>query len=300
MKFINFLGVFGTELLGNQRCFHCLAFISRYCIFKRSILRICRRMGKSGKKRPTEQTLDQPAYSKHKVITDGVTAAGPGCSRVGLAKFLSSLHQNGVLDSKTFGEEFSERSAKRGLTNVGAKLCATQTPYGALIQSMELPLEDEKMLLRYINPFGFLHYLSQESAAFGRIIANKLKNQTNSVIIYFDETRPGNVLRPDYGRQVLAVYWTFKELPEHVRSRSVGWFPFTFVRSEKITRLPGKVSNFAARILRIFFSEGFNMSVGVRCIVKNEDVFVRAKFCGIVGDEKALKEAYRCYWSGWH
>jgi len=251
-------------------------------------------MGKSVKR--VSGNLHQPAPSRQKVMADALTAAGPGCSKAGLANFVHSLHQSGVLDSKVFGEEgsYNPRLAKQDFTDSGRDLIEIHTPYGDLVQSMALPLEDpkEELLLRYINPFAFLHHLSKSETGFGEIVKAYLKNQTNNLMIYFDETRPGNVLRPDAGRLVLAVYWSLKELPEYIRSRSVGWFPFTFIRSKLLARLPGKASNFAARILRFFFSsDNFNMLTGVRCEVNSEDIFVKAKFCGILGDEKALKES---------
>jgi hypothetical protein len=46
--------------------------------------------------------------------------------------------------------------------------------------------------------------------------------------LYFDEVKPGNVLRPDKGRSLQCVYWTLLDLPDWFRSRGYGWFHYGF------------------------------------------------------------------------
>ena len=252
-------------------------------------------MGKSSKRPATETS--HPSSSRRKIFSDALCAAGPGCSKVGLARALLSLDENGVLDTKVFGDEgCEERTARKQFTHAVSDLSGTDTPYGYLVEEMAIPLgdNDDQLKLLYVNPFAFLHHLCRTNTGFSKIVKTYLKNQTNSIIIYFDETRPGNVLRPDYARMVLSVYWTFKELPEYLRCRTAGWFPFTFVRNSKVAEIQGGTSRIAAEVLRKFFNNdntGFNMSVGVRCETDGENTFVRANLAGILGDEKALKES---------
>ena len=115
------------------------------------------------------------------------------------------------------------------------------TPYGDLITVLELTDEDgQPIKVHSLNPFAFLsHVAAVSGAAFG-FLTQWLVNQECRLAFYCDGVTPGNVLRPDLGRQFEAIYWTFLELPSWFRSKvDIGWFPFCYIESKYIKRVPG-------------------------------------------------------------
>ena len=74
-----------------------------------------------------------------------------------------------------------------------------------------------------------------------------------------------------------------------------GWFVFGELRS-KVLRDCGDCSGHGAMMaimLRTFFVDGIaNFTNGFRYIYRGAHVSVKGKFCGIIGDEKGLKEMY--------
>ena len=56
------------------------------------------------------------------------------------------------------------------------------------------------------------------------------------MIIYDDGFKVGNVLRPDKGRGLDAVYWSLKEFPDWLRCSEVGWFPLVYVDEKDLQK----------------------------------------------------------------
>ena len=71
-----------------------------------------------------------------------------------------------------------------------------------------------------------------------------------------DETRPGNVLRPDLARSYLAVYWCFMDLPGWFLASLPGWNFLAFVPLKCLKKMPGGDSQLTRDILRIFWPAG--------------------------------------------
>lgn len=266
-------------------------------------------------KRKTLPANGSAGRDKAKAFKEAIMEGGPGVSKSGLARVLRSLAQSGFLASELLGLEGDEdqaggeRTIRRRLTASTSSSGQERTPYGTVIQTMPLHLSmDRKKKGRkwvqvpsanpkdvdwqYVNPFAFLHYACSISDEFATIIASIATGEL-SILLYMDEARPGNILRPDSGRLFLAIHWTFLEFPEHLRHRDIGWIPFGFLRKTIYERMPGEMSNLCRHILKVFYSStGFNMLDGCRCVVGGRDIYLRAKFAGFLGDEKAIKEIY--------
>ena len=246
---------------------------------------------------PTEKSV-----AKRQVLADFVHAAGPSCSQTALARGLLSLHQNGVLSDELLtnmsscnnAEHHEERTVRGHLHDAVAEDAFVETPYGQVCQQMSLPQKDSADFeWNFISPFALLHHLTRVSKTFAGMVAKHLQNRECSFIIYTDGATPGNVLRPDKGRSFIAVYWTILELPEFLRHRDLGWFPFGFLKATTLSKIPfdAPLSHVVSRILKVFFHPtDFNFAVGCRCIFGGQDIFVRGNFKGFLGDELALKE----------
>ena len=190
-------------------------------------------------------------------------------------------------------ERVSERRVREQFQEAAVLDAEKKTPYGTVVQTMKLPMvgSNDAFIWHYVSPFALIHHICTLSCTFASIVGSLLAHQTNNIILYFDETKPGNVLRPDPGREFMAIYWTFRELPEYLRHRVPGWFPFGFLRQTQMNQVVGGISSLASRVLRVFFSpNSFNFQLGCRCVVNGKDVYIRADLGGILADEKGLKQ----------
>ena len=152
------------------------------------------------------------------------------------------------------------------------------TPYGPLFRSFEIPsrTEGESLNVTYVCPFAFLFYACEFAPPFAafleacigrRGLANREMPGSStdqplpadapkaSVVFYYDEVTPGNNLRPDKGRQYLAVYWTFLEFPAWFRASQNGWFTMCYVPVETLAKMPAEHSQLGTCLLSAFFPE---------------------------------------------
>jgi len=167
-----------------------------------------------------------------------------------------------------------------------------ETPYGKLIKTFNLDIAGKSITVPYINPFAFLYHMCACVAAFGDLLRNCIFGD-GTIIMYSDEIKVGNVLRPDDGRAMECIYWTILQLPDWFRSRQHGWFSFLQIRSKYVAKLPGGMAFLWKKVLAIFFGEGWNFEkVGVRCPTSSGFFIFRARFGAFLEDEKAIKETW--------
>ena len=80
------------------------------------------------------------------------------------------------------------------------------TPYGPIEKILSLGEE-----VPFICPFALLWTATQRSAAFGEFLLSCLAGAVGRLILFIDDCRPGNQLRPDQGRTYYAVFWSLQE-----------------------------------------------------------------------------------------
>lgn len=168
------------------------------------------------------------------------------------------------------------------------------TPFGTVLQTMTLectpPLE-----WSYIHPIALVYMLSEVSSEFSALmhrIIDKLNSNdpTLNIILYIDECRPGNVLRPDKGRAVQHILWSFVEFPEWLTVRDQGWFTFGCIRSKCIETLPSHISCLMKHIVHTFLN--FGTTGGMVATSSSDPRIFKANIAGFLGDEKGLKEVF--------
>jgi hypothetical protein len=102
------------------------------------------------------------------------------------------------------------------------------TPYGPILKNLSLDVGEEKPLLWQVaSPFALLYKLSDCNHRFMPFLHNHLKGG-GRILLYTDETHPGNPLHFDEGLKVQCYYWTFNELPGWYRNWTHGWMPLGF------------------------------------------------------------------------
>ena len=132
-----------------------------------------------------------------------------------------------------------------------------QTPHGPVSAYVSMPLNNGRETKIYFNnPFALLHAAATVQPKFGSFLLKHLKSgaQLPQIVIYHDETTPGNTHRPDHGRAYDALLWTFAELPQFFRDRRHGYFKFAYVLSDDIEHMQGGIPALVKKMLLMFLS----------------------------------------------
>ena len=73
------------------------------------------------------------------------------------------------------------------------------TPYGVVLQYMDLTVEGKLYRWPFLDPFATLWYSCQICPGYALMLRDSLAGTVGGIVIYADEVTPGNVLRPDSG-----------------------------------------------------------------------------------------------------
>ena len=180
------------------------------------------------------------------------------------------------------------------------------TPYGPVVQSMELALSDGTVGTAFVNhPFALLHRTVRECDPFRRILKTKLAEFPSSpsapwrLIIYFDEVSPTNPLASKKDpRKVQSFCWAFAEFGDLVH-RDEMWFIVTCTPSLIVETMDSGMSQLVKHVLNYMFfnDESHHLArTGIRLDLReNENEtpdFIRlfAYDFGTLADFKAVKE----------
>ena len=129
------------------------------------------------------------------------------------------------------------------------------TPYGTVIQSVDLGIPGVEPW-GYCHPLAYLRHISTLNNVFGEVMRkciDESEGKPLTIILYMDELCPGNPYRPEKSRKLQGVYWSIKEWPDWILSRSVLWPVFGVMRSATVEKMPGGIGAFYAKVLNIFF-----------------------------------------------
>ena len=146
------------------------------------------------------------------------------------------------------------------------------TPYGTLIKELDKEYEETgaRKRVTYLCPRALLYLACLFAPAFAQMFGQTVGLQVHGeawpsrdafanapvgrVVLYADEVRPGNALRPDEGRLYLGVYWSVMEFPEWFRASPKGWLPLCDLRSTALQQLEAGLSELMVSLLGVFFS----------------------------------------------
>lgn len=211
-------------------------------------------------------------------------------SKTALAKVLVELHLAGMLAEGVIASGSVEKTRK-AIGRATNEYATRHTPYGPVIQTMQLDT-NPATLWDFLHPMALLYLLCEISPPFCELMCECISNTTSvlRLVIYIDEFRPGNVLRPDAGRATQNILWAFVDWPEWVLCKSDSWLTFGCLRSVVLSSLPGGVSHLMKKVLLTFFGVGGpNFGTGVALPGRGGAVLCRAGFAGFLGDEKGMK-----------
>jgi hypothetical protein len=238
------------------------------------------------------ETNIEHSGKRRKTLSD--LSAIRGMTKTALSATLQKLNDAGYLNDSlvktpTLGQY------RRGVRSaVEMHGFALPTPYGPMIQEMDLPSESMPKW-HYINPFALINHLCRVVPLMFNLLLTAMHASGGllKIIIYIDEINPGNALHPNPERLLQAVYWTFVDLPSWFLQRKDAWFTFGLLRTKITKELGGGISELCKLILHIFFPRtGHSWTRG--CCVQHdgEAKMLVAEFGGFLADEKGLKEIF--------
>ena len=156
----------------------------------------------------------------------------------------------------------------------------------------------------YICPLALLWTMASASEGFGMFLLACLGGAAGVFILYLDDVRPGNILRPDPGRVYYSILWSLPQYPRWYAARMLGWLPLGFVQTTQLDRIDGGISQVIAALLQVLWDadEGdarqcarlrpaTNLaSLGVRIPLRGAQHNIKLVFRTILADEKGLHE----------
>ena len=211
-------------------------------------------------------------------------------SKSSLARVLHMMQESGLLTDEKLGK--SLRDERRQIEDSVKRHAEADTPYGKVVQSMDIGLNDR---WEFIHPFALIYHLSSMSESFADFFDKAVSSAGGCLrlLVYGDEFTPGNPNRVDGGRSLMAIYYTFIDFPTWLVNRSDAWFAFGVLRSRLLHRCEFGHSAFLAKILRLFFFDGLaNLSNGCFYVHRGKHKRYTGRFGGILADEKGLKEFF--------
>lgn len=220
------------------------------------------------------------AASKRAKVCREVLATTP-TPKSSLATILEKLNAEGLLVPGAVPEGCNMRKEVAKAFEFETR----PTPFGPCLQKKDM----QGFMWTFLNPFAFLYLLCQVQPLFRDAIRDCVraaKGTALRVVLFVDEFRPGNVLRPDKARATQNIFWVFADLPDYLLCRSEVWLQFGAIRSKILADRGITQSALMKEVLLTFFSNDapnfFVEGVGV----------IDAAFAGFIGDEKGMKELF--------
>ena len=92
--------------------------------------------------------------------------------------------------------------------------------------------------------------MASASDEFGILFVGCLDGALGYFILYLDDVRPSNILRPDPGRVYYSILWSLAQYPPWYFSRLLVWLPRCFVQKNKLDRIDGGISQVISALIQ--------------------------------------------------
>ena len=149
---------------------------------------------------------------------------------------IEALAKGGWLDPELV--ENGARQVGRRLRPAQVKQSTAATPYGPVMQKMQLP-SDDLPAWNDCHSLALIFYLSTISEAFSSMMASStLAGVAMRLALYIDELCLGSPLRTDKSRTLQAIYWCFVDWPDHVLCRTAARAVSGRVRAKPVETRP--------------------------------------------------------------
>ena len=246
------------------------------------------------KRKSVEDASEIDAAERRSIVSD--LCSTTGVAKMGLAKTLKKLHDKGLLKD-SLSSATSLIGYRRQVQNaIEQDALYSETPYGTLLQELDLPTNEKKSrVLYYIRPTALIYFLCSVNAYLFDLVRKVVDRgvRTLRIVLYMDGINPGNPMAPDPQRLLQGIYWTFFELPNWFLRRKDAWFAFSLGREIHIKKLHGGLSELTVLIMEVFFGDhrySFKHGLTISNAARDDSVVVDVTFGGFLADEKGHKE----------
>ena len=181
------------------------------------------------------------------IHTQELSSGAAGGNRMAQRAAARLLKPSGQRPAK--GKGCSLRQARRKFADMLKKPSLQSTPYGQVVNQLEVDTDSGPLQLDYVCPHAWLYIVCLQCRLYAGFLTGCLgqglpgqRELAGSICIYSDEAQPGNVLRPDKGRSFLAMYWGIKEMPDFFRSRGLWWMTLMYLPSSLVKTIKAGLS----------------------------------------------------------
>ena len=204
--------------------------------------------------------------------------------------------------AKQFREDgIPDATSDATFTRARRATCAAMTPFGPVVQPVELPLDSGATTTHIQHPLAMMYHACREGGAFPAFMrdihARRPCTDDNAwqFVFYYDGV--GMKLLDTDARHVEACYWSIAEFGRPTLNCEAGWFVIGAPRQSLIEDLPGGMSHYAAILMRTIFGSDLDFDVvrgGVQLPFgqNGSEVLVFIKLHIVVADEVALKALF--------
>ena len=215
-------------------------------------------------------------------------------SRRGLDALLRTVKREGLPSA------FSRATQYRARKDV----CSTMTPYGKLVQEVELDVGNgREITVGFQHPWAMLYHATRTSSDVSDLIASTLNSHPPSVVepwnivLYQDGVDPSDGLSVNKSRKSNVWYWTLLEFGHWALAHEELWFTATLIRSKSSDDLEGTIVALTRLVLMHFFNptghDSRRSGISLQ-LADGERVHIYAKLGVLLADEVAIKEMLGC------
>ena len=170
-------------------------------------------------------------------------------------------------------------------------ISSIETPFGALVKHLQLPLQEGGYLDWPICcPFALLYFMCGKSFAFGTLLRNHITSGVANIVVWADETTSGNQLRADMKRTFLSLYWSIADLPDFFKCSDHGWWPIGILSHDSTKSVAGEVSGIMKHVLRFMFMGQNNFATGIVLNLCGATTTIKGRLAAVLQDEKGHKQ----------
>ena len=137
------------------------------------------------------------------------------CNKTELLTTLHTLENSGLLTRTG-----TKSKLRRAVQQAGVRHANATTPYGPVVQHMDLNIPGIDSNWEYVHPCAFLYHISTLTNEFGAVMHSCFRpGEPMCIVLYMDELCPGTLFRTDKAR-IQAVYSCCLQWPSWLLNRS--------------------------------------------------------------------------------
>ena len=182
----------------------------------------------------------------------------------------------------------SRRDLERGISAIFAQVVvAVELPRHVPLKNFIWEFASFQLLLAF---YCAECYMFREMVARLHVHSPCSPDMPWSLILYCDETTPGNPLRLDQLKKYMAVYCTFKDWGSIMLRHDAMWLPIAVLRTKEIKKVRGGWPSALRLLLRQLLLGDGNIRTGVP--IPALGIVLYIKVSNVLADEDALKQVW--------